>query len=88
MRHTSFRRRSGLRVTGDMSRMDLRAGGPAAADPMVTLLAADDPEGIDCEVCGVRVARLTNGRPAGHAAGGYRPNVRRGLYKCEGSGVS
>lgn len=85
MRHTSFRRRSGLRVTGDMSRMG--ESGPASL-PMVEILAADHPEGIDCLVCGVRVRRLANERPAAHAAGGYRANVRRGLYKCEGSGVS
>lgn len=84
MRHTSYRRRSGLRITGDLSRMG--EGGPAVL-PMVEILAPDDPDGIDCH-CGVRVRRLTNGRPAGHAPGGYRASVRRGMYKCEGSGVS
>lgn len=85
MRNTSWRRRSGFKITGDMSRMG--EGGPAVL-PMVAILAPEDPDGIDCAVCGVRVRRLANERPAGHAAGGYKPNVRKGLYKCEGSGVS
>lgn len=85
MRATSYRRRSGVRITGDLSRMG--EGGPAAL-PMVAILTPDDPEGIDCQVCGIRVRRLANERPAAHAAGGYKPNLRKGLYKCEGSGVS
>lgn len=84
MRATSWRRRSGFKITGDLSR--LNGQGPVV-DPKVTLYDADDPEGIDCP-CGVRVRRLANGRPAGHAPGGYKTNTRKGIYKCEGSGVS
>jgi hypothetical protein len=84
MRNTSYRRRSGLRITGDLSRM----GGSTITYPMVELLPADDPDAIVCGACGVAVRMLSNGRPVCHAAGGYRPNVKQGMYKCEGSGVS
>lgn len=81
MRHTSWRRRSGTKITGDLSRM----GGSSPAWHKVPLLDADDPEGIDCH-CGVRVRRLSCGRPVAHAAEGWAPSAARGLYKCEGSG--
>lgn len=85
MRHTSYRRRSGFRITGDVSRM---GEGGRVVYPMVDILPADDPSGITCDACGVSVRRLTNGRPAAHAAGGYKTNLKQGLYKCEGSGRS
>lgn len=50
-------------------------------------LADDDPEGVDCQECGVRVKRLVSGRPRAHAAGGYKPNTRAGRYHCAGSGT-
>lgn len=86
MRNTSFRRRSGLKITGDLSRMD---AGPVVI-PMVQMYPAGHPDAIQCGVphCGVWVKRLTNGRPAAHAAGGQKPNARQGRYKCEGSGVT
>lgn len=84
MRQTSWRRRSGFKITGDLSRM---AGARAAEDDKVELLDADDPAGITC-ACGVTVRRLKNGRAKAHAAGGWKTNVRKGLYKCEGSGVT
>lgn len=86
MRNTSFRRRSGLKITGDLSRMD----GGRVRIPMVEILEPDDPDAIQCQAegCGVWVRRLTNGRPRGHAAGGQTSSVRDGRYKCEGSGVN
>ena len=86
MRHTSFRRRSGLKITGDLSRM----GAAAVTIPTVQMYPADHPDAIQCTVpgCGVWVKRLTNGRPAAHAAGGQKTNMKQGRYKCEGSGVN
>lgn len=82
MRHTSFRRRSGMRIAGDLSRLGESAG---VSWHKVPLLDADDPDGIDCH-CGVRVRRLTCGRPVAHAPEGWATSAARGLYKCEGSG--
>jgi hypothetical protein len=86
MRNTSYRRRSGLKITGDLSRM----GTGVAVIPTVMLFEPDHPEAIQCGApgCGAWVKRLTNGRPMAHAAGGQKPSVRAGRYKCEGSGVS
>jgi hypothetical protein len=86
MRNTSWRRRSGFKITGDLSRM----GAGVESIPMVEILEADDPDAIQCQApgCGVWVRRLTNGRPRGHAAGGQTTSVRWGRYKCEGSGVT
>lgn len=86
VRNTSWRRRSGFKITGDLSRM----GAGAVTIPTVELLDADDPDAVQCQVprCGVWVKRLTNGRPQAHAAGGQKTDMKQGRYKCEGSGVN
>ena len=81
MRKTSPRRRADG-GTGHYYR-----GVPQAVKPDRDMTVPADTEGsIVCTECGARVMQLTNGRPAGHAAGGMRPNIKRGMYKCEGSG--
>lgn len=45
------------------------------------------PDSRKCH-CGANVPVLKNGRLLAHAAGGTKPNIRRGEYKCEGSGVT
>lgn len=86
MRNTSWRRRSGFKITGDLSRM----GAGAVVIPMVQLYPEGHEDAIQCGVahCGVWVKRLTNGRPQAHAAGGQKTNSKQGRYKCEGSGVN
>jgi hypothetical protein len=81
VRNTSFRRRSGLKVLGPVGGVPRSV----AASRDVTV-EGDDEETAVCGVCGARVRRLTNGRPAAHANGGVRANTRKGLYKCAGSG--
>ncbi len=85
MRNTSFRRRSGRRVLGSITEAGYgRPPGVPAAPPLVV------PEGTEgsivCRACGVTVMALVSGRPQGHAPGGYRTNVRKGLVACDGSG--
>jgi hypothetical protein len=81
MRNTSFRRRSGLKVLGPVGGVPRSI----AASRDITV-EGDDEDTAVCGVCKARLPRLTNGRPAAHAYGGVRPNTRKGLYKCEGSG--
>ncbi len=83
MRNTSFRRRSGVRVSGSIFDGGSPASRVTAQDMTVE---GDDEDTAVCEVCGARLQRLTNGRPAAHAYGGVRANTRKGLYRCEGSG--
>jgi len=89
MRHTSYRRRSGLKVLGSLTEAGYgRPSVEVVRTPKVPLLDADDPNAVQCAdpACGVFVARLSNGRPRAHARGGYSTNTRAGRYKCEGSG--
>lgn len=49
-----------------------------------------DENGMRCPECDARVqvihSKKFGTRPRAHAPGGFRPNMRRGLFKCEGSG--
>lgn len=82
MRATSFRRRSGIKVhaleLGGTSRVVAAAG----RDLTVPL---DTPGSATCH-CGANVMVLASGRLKGHAPGGVTPSIKRGRYKCEGSG--
>lgn len=79
MRATSYRRRSGVKVHA----LDL--GGSATPFRPQADLTVGTPNSCKCH-CGANVPILANGRLKGHAPGGVRPSIRRGEYKCEGSG--
>jgi hypothetical protein len=83
MRTTSWKRRAsgrhGHAYTGKA---------PVAAKPLALVTVDPSKPTVACTECGFVANELTNGRPQAHANGGFRPNTRRGLYKCEGSGRS
>lgn len=81
MRATSYRRRSGIAVHA----LDF-GGSPAKSRPQADLTVPEGTPGSRQCHCGANVPVLTNGRLKGHAPGGVRASVRRGEYKCEGSG--
>lgn len=83
MRDTSVRRRQ------KRPRIYRGVGSAVKAQPKPIpslIVADDDPEGVVCQECGVRVKALKYGKPRAHAAGGLSTNTRAGRYKCEGSG--
>ena len=82
MRKTSQRRRAtsyGYAYSG--------RGIPKKGTPRASVAVEEGtPGSIVCASCGTAVPVLVNGRPRAHAAGGTVPSIRRGEYKCEGSG--
>ncbi len=83
MRQTSARRRAPRHR--QYLGVDSKAASGAKGVSMT--LPADDPASVVCTECGANVKRLVSGRPTAHAAGGLRPSIQRGRYKCEGSGT-